>query len=128
MFKILVLGLLATLLVACTPHDEQYYRENPKELQKVIKECPDNRSTALTPTCNQLRTVATQVNLMAYELQVNPQQFGKKIISLQEHLADLKTQLQKNPADEESVKKMTAAKQELLERLAIIKWLESPVS
>lgn len=118
------LGLLLSVslnVMACTPHDEQYYRIHPKALQEAVAECPGKAPKLLN--CDELHNIAIKVNELVYELRMSPQGYGKSILALQEtiasqelaHQPDIKPMLDKN-------------KLELRERLAIVNWLESPVS
>jgi|GEM_PF-1407338 len=125
MVRHLILGLVAvSLLTACTTHDEQYYRTNPPALQQAIKDCSEQSSGQLT--CDQLKAIAADVSQLAYELQINPQAFGKKIISLQNQMVAIQAQLKQNPNQTELTQSLHTVEQELKDRLAIVKWLESP--
>lgn len=112
---------IAMGLVGCEKRDERYYREHPMALQKAIAECPAHEQALVD--CETLHQIALQVNDYVYELRMGPQVFGKAILSLQEtiakqtlsHQAYLEPLLEKN-------------RQTLRERLAIVNWLESPVS
>lgn len=120
------MAFLPLLLVACGTQDEKYYRTHPQVLQEAIKRCS---SKPLSPlSCDQLAEIAVGVNELAYQLQINPQAFGKKILSLQEALAkqqvDLNTQTNQ-PILRANIEK---SKQQLAAYLAIIRWLESPES
>lgn len=112
------------MLNACQAHDAKYYQLNPKALQQAIKECPDK--APLDISCAELKTVAERVNALSYELQMNPQGFGRKILALQEELANQELKLTQNPKQDILVKKIKETKKQLAQRLAIVRWLESP--
>lgn len=109
---------LFLFMVGCSSHDEAYYRLHPKQLQQVLKQCTGQAST--NENCEQLKILAAQMTQLAYELQKNPQAFGNQILSLQEKIAEVDTQPHSNKETLKSLHK------ELQDRLAIIKWLESP--
>ena len=88
-------------------HDLNFYKVHPKLLQEVIKACPAKNPPDVS--CEQLKNAALRINELSYQLRSDPQGYGKKILSLQEHVNDLNDN-----------------KQELQEYLAIVKWLESP--
>ena len=113
-------------MATCNAHDEHYYNLHPNELQKAIVECSKNQSAQ--ENCEQLKETASQVNKLAYQLRLDPQEFGKKILSLQEKIAKQEASLRdaSHPPELESL--LIKNKQHLKERLAIVKWLESPAS
>lgn len=113
-------------LTACAAEDEAYYRNNPQLLQEAVKNCPNKKSAKMS--CEQLNALAANVNEMAYQLQINPQAFGRKILELQEVIAKQQADLKSNPNQPELVNLITKNKQNLADRLAIVKWLESPES
>ena len=103
-------------LMACTPHDATYFKQNPKALQSAIAECPNKAPKGIT--CDALHEIAIKVNEWVYELRMNPQGFGDSILSLQQTLAkDSLTAIQQKKIQDE-----------LRDRLAIVSWLESPGS
>lgn len=124
MVKHLILSLATIMLVACSTHDEQYYRVHPEALQQALKKCPAEQPDALS--CDELNRIALDVNQLVYSLQMSPQGFGTKIISLQVELAKQQASLRTNPNQPELVTSIEAIKQQLASRLAIVKWLESP--
>lgn len=124
--KSLFLICISVLLTACAVQDEHYYRTNPKALDQAVKNCPAQQPPKLS--CSQLAAIALSMNELAYQLQMNPQGFGKQILALQESLAKKEGQLQKEPAQVELKAAIEKNKQELAERLAIVRWLESPES
>lgn len=106
---------------ACTTQDEQYFNVHPKALQEAIAACPDKAPKYVS--CDSLRELAIKVNELVYELRMSPQGFGKSILSLQEKIAA-------EESGHESVAESVLEKNkaELRERLAVVGWLESPVS
>lgn len=111
MIKYLLMACMPLILAACsTQSNEQYYRTHPQVLQDAIKNCSTGQSSRLS--CEQLANIATSVNELAFQLQINPQAFGKKILSLQETLARQQADLNTNPnqpALRETVKKMKSS-------------------
>lgn len=122
MIKYVFLFCAAMCLAACTAQDEHYYRTNPQDLDKAIKSCPAQPPPQLS--CEQLAAIASSVNALAYQLQVNPQGFGKQILSLQEALAKQEAQPPQSKLSAAIIKN----KQQLDEYLAVVRWLESPGS
>lgn len=123
MMKYIVLMMMPLLANACV-HDEAYYRFHMTQLQTVINKCPANPPAGVT--CAQLQQIALHANVMADELRMNPQGFGQKILSLQETMSLDLASLKENhhqPALQESI---ILHKNQLDERLAVVKWLESP--
>lgn len=126
MNKYLVVTLIVLGLTSCSAKDEQYYRTHPKVLQQAMKDCPKKQPAGLS--CQQIEKIAVQMNTLAYQLQYNPQGFGATILKLQETIASQQTQLTKNKANSEMHVDLEKNKKELAERLAVVKWLESPES
>ncbi|KTC78401.1 hypothetical protein [Legionella brunensis] len=126
MRKCLFLICLSILSTACSAQDEAYYRQNPQALQQAVKNCPNKKPTQIS--CEQLAILAESVNELAYQLQINPQAFGKKILALQETLAKQQIELKNNPNQPDLKNLIEENKKNLAERLAIVKWLESPES
>lgn len=119
----LFLGLLCMGFQACSSnnHNNQlYYRLHPDILQKTLEKCPEHSDSAVS--CDELNVIAKEVNSLAYELQNDPQGFGKVILTLQQTIAKQEKETSKNNV-EATIEKN---KQELASRLAIVKWLESP--
>lgn len=118
MIKYVFSSIAALMLVACTPQDEQYYRVHPQMLQVALKQCPSEQQQV---SCQELNNIAREVNQLAYELQANPQGFGRKILALQMDI--FKPQATVVSLDDAKLKAM---QQELAMRLAIVQWLEAP--
>lgn len=106
----IILGFFCTVSYA---DDTLFYKLNPRKLEKAIASCQDVQSSR----CIKLKEIALRINDLAYELRLDPQAFGQKILLLQETIA--------NP---ESSTVLVQTKDELQERLAVVKWLESPES
>jgi hypothetical protein len=99
---------------------------HPKELQKAIKACPNQQLQGLT--CQQIEQISNHMSGLAYELQMNPQAFGNKILALQQTIANQKIELKKNGANQELKKSLEDNQHDLADFLAVVKWLESPES
>lgn len=123
-YLFLVFGLMG--LTACQAKDGQYYRTHPKELQSALKACPEKKPDGIS--CEQLNDIGQRVNGLAYQLQANPQAFGSKILALQQQIAQINTQIKKDKSNSELQAKLDASKQELVDMMSIVKWLESPES
>ena len=82
----------------------------PPQLEKKIAACKPH--LVGEDVCNSLRKQYDHFSRLAYELRVNPLQYGSKVLALQEKLNS----------------SLTAAndKQQLQERMIVIKWLEAP--
>lgn len=119
----LLIGLSLILSSCSAPKDEQYYRDNPRELQYLAKACPAQNTSNLT--CEQLTKLALDMNKLAFELQMEPQHFGHKILNLQNsiYLEQKSLAAVPNSAMQDALVKK---QEELKQRLAIVKWLESP--
>ena len=124
MFNRMMLILLSLWSVNSAAHDASYYRVHPIQLQSVMKQCPDHPPESMT--CVELQMIAQQTNTLAYELQTDPQQFGQRILALQEAIEKAKMQLQDKPSQPELIAFLDQNSAQLNERLAIVKWLESP--
>ncbi|MGQ3887712.1 hypothetical protein ACQUW5_01615 [Legionella sp. CNM-1927-20] len=112
-------------LTSCMAHDEEYYRNNPRALQAALKQCPNKQPSI---GCDKLNDIAEDMNRFAFELQLNPQRFGQKILDLQMQLAKIQDELKQNPTKSALEDKIIEERQELKTRLAVVKWLESPES
>ena len=108
----------------CMAQDALYYRMHPHVLQKALQACPKPPSTTIG--CDQLALIASQVNASADQLRRDPQGYGKKILSLQEAIAKQESSLNVLPLKTDLQSSLNENKQALQERLAIVKWLESP--
>ena len=126
MIKHFSLAILSLWSVASFAHDESYYSAHPKELQQAFNKCPEQQTTKLS--CEQLKAIALRLNTLAYELRLDPQGYGQKILALQEEIAANELTSQHNMQANDSQSVLAKNKKQLKERLAIVKWLESPVS
>ncbi|WP_419418630.1 hypothetical protein ACNVED_08680 [Legionella sp. D16C41] len=125
MVKNIIGCLLMVFLTSCMAHNKEYYRNNPQALQAALKQCPKKQPA--TVSCEELSDIAQDLNRYAYELQLNPQQFGLKILNLQIQLATVNNELRKGNSEPTNLKdKIATSEQELKTRLAVVKWLESP--
>lgn len=118
---LIFISCIAFNATACSPHDGEYFAVHPKLLQEAIAECPDKAPKLVS--CDELHKIAIKVNNFVYELRMSPQGFGKTILALQETIA---AQELANQSD--SMPLLEKNKKELRERLAVVGWLESPVS
>lgn len=121
MFFLIVMSLMTNFSLA---NNTDYFMTHLNELQKAIKQCPEKQPTAIT--CEQLERIAIQANSLADELRYSPQDFGQKILALQEARAKLSRRLEKNATQPETQALLNKNKRSLVERLAVVKWLESP--
>lgn len=124
MFKYTILMIASLCLVGCVTHNERYYRLHPKALQLAIKECPKKQPGDIS--CEQLQTIVAQVNALAYQLRLNPQEYGNDILRLQETIAKQALGLGNASNQQELQSSLVEKRQQLEERLAVVKWLESP--
>ena len=76
--------------------------------------------------CDQLAKLANEMNVLAYQLQSNPQEFGNTVLKAQEKLAQLEQQLSQNKNQPGLRTQVQQQKQQVTEYLAVVKWLESP--
>lgn len=109
MIKYILLIAMPLLVSVCTADTKAHYKLHLSQLQRDIAQCPDRHPPNVS--CEQLQQYAEHANDLADELHNNPQVFGQKILSLQESQA-------KQPTDQNTI--------QLAERLAVVKWLESP--
>ncbi|MCE3043949.1 hypothetical protein [Legionella sp. 16cNR16C] len=126
MIKHFVWGMAVLLSTSCSARDENYYRLNPEKVEQALKNCP-----AASPgkiSCNELKALSARQNQLAYELQLSPQGFGQRILSLQMKLAGQKLELKENANQTELREIIDQNERQLAEYLAIVKWLESPES
>ena len=79
-------------------------------------------------TCEQLETLASRMNKLAYQLQLSPQGFGKKIMALQETIAKQRAQLKAETTNENLQADLTQNERDLADYLAVVRWFESPTS
>lgn len=77
MNKCFVALLVILGLTSCSAKNEHYYKSHPNELQQAIKACPERQPQGMS--CEQLEALANRMNKLAYQLQLSPQGFGKKL-------------------------------------------------
>ena len=75
MVKYIILMMASLSVAACAAHDEHYYSLHPKALEEAIAACPQQAPKGVS--CDQLKNIASQVNDLAYQLRLNPQDYGK---------------------------------------------------
>ena len=121
-FMLIIAPLMASNYALA--HDVTFYSLHPVELQKALEQCPKTHPNEVS--CEQLDACATRANRLVSELHYNPQVFGQKILALQEETAKIEAALKDNPGDGQLVSSVDENKKQLRERLAIVKWLESP--
>ncbi|KTC89997.1 hypothetical protein OQJ18_06060 [Fluoribacter dumoffii] len=126
MNKYLAVLLVISGLTSCSAKNEHYYKSHPNELQQAIKSCPKRQPQGMT--CEQLEALANRMNQLAYQLQLSPQGFGKKIISLQETIAKQQVRLKTETTNENLQADLTQNKRDLADHLAVVRWFESPTS
>ena len=120
----LVLSCSCLLLLGCVAQDASYYQKHPQQLEAALKNCPNQPPKDMS--CEQLAHLAVEMNQLAYQLQLNPQGFGQKILALQALLAEQKKNMAENPNQVELKNKFEQNKRQLEQYLAVVKWLESP--
>lgn len=114
-------------LSACNIKEESYYLSHPKALQQVIQACPNQQP--LGWTCDQAQALGVRMNNLAYQLQASPQGFGIKILTLQQTIALQQQQQRKEKTVAEGlIANLNKNKNDLADLMAVVKWLESPVS
>ena len=116
MFKRVLLVFIIILLSSCKKHDAAYFITNPQDLQTKAQSCQE--ADLYKITCADLQVLASEMNSLVYDLQLNPQNFGIKILKLQIDIASKQSSNQ----DVSKLKRILAL------RLALVKWLESPES
>lgn len=126
MNKYLVILFITLGLTACSEKNEQYYRSNPNELQTAMKGCPTVQPEGMN--CKQIEALANRMNTLAYELQFNPQEFGNKILDIQQKIAKQKLDLAIDGKNEKLQADLKKNEHDLADYLAVVKWLESPES
>ena len=104
--RILILGICICFVLGCQRKPIKYYVAHPEGLQKSIEQC--NNEITSSEYCQNIFKLARKINNLTLELQTDPQEFGERIIALQ----------QKTSSKYE--------KDELALRIAIVGWLEAP--
>jgi hypothetical protein len=124
MKKYMLLLFIAKTALACPAKDETYYLNHPKVLQEATQACPDTPPKHLS--CKEIGSIGQHMQNLAYELQDNPQQFGIRILSVQQIISEKQAALAADPNNKQLATELSHNQQELLYRLAVVKWLESP--
>lgn len=118
MRSVILIFLSVGFLTGCSERASSYYWQHPQALHDALIKCQTHRNTA---TCENLSQIGYSMNILGQELQANPQDYGKILLNLQMELAEKSAQKQENT--DESLQSL---QQEIEQRLAVIKWLESP--
>ncbi|QMT59987.1 MULTISPECIES: hypothetical protein [unclassified Legionella] len=113
-------------LTSCSAKNEHYYKSHPNELQQAIKACPERQPQGMT--CKELEVLANRMNKLAYQLQLSPQGFGKKIMALQETIIKEQAQLKAENNNANLQANLNQNKRDLADHLAVVRWFESPTS
>lgn len=124
MFRVFCVLLTAIWVTACSAHDEQYYRIHPDALKQALQKCPQQSPEKIS--CDELHEASMRLTSLAFQLRTSPQHFGQEILKLQEIIAKQKKALQDSPEQRDLEKSLKKNQQRLKERLAVVKWLESP--
>ncbi len=125
MIKYIMLLALPFLASSCSAaHDAAYYSLHPPALQEALEQCPGQHPAGVT--CEELNSCAIRANQLVSELQQDPQVFGQTILTLQEELEKSKSDLQNSSDKADLQAAIDKHNAQLNERLAIVKWLESP--
>lgn len=124
MNKYWVIILITLGLVSCKEHNEAYYLSHPEALQKAIQSCPNQQPQGLS--CEKLNEIGQRLGTLAYQLQANPQNFGVRILTLQQSIANQLVELNKGSATKEAQSLLQKNQAELVDLLAVVRWLEAP--
>ena len=124
MFRIFCIFFTAIWFTACSAHDEQYYRSHPGAIKQALQKCPQQSPKKIS--CDELHKVSMRLTALAFQLRTGPQHFGQEILKLQQTIAKQKKILLENPEQRDMEKSLENNQQRLKERLAVVKWLESP--
>lgn len=115
--RLCLIILISCIFSACTKEDSNYYRFNPERLNTALQKCPEKSPKQVS--CPELKSIALELNQLAWELQQNPQAFGQKMMALQTE------QMRLNESNASSHER-DVLQREIAIRLAVIRWLESP--
>ena len=126
--RLLVLLLAGITLSSCQAKDERYYQMNPDALKTAVVTC--NNEDKPSPKCQKLYALAQQMNELAYALQINPQAFGQRILSLQQSITkqEMQQKQSKQPQGDKMTENLKQDKKKLELLLAVVRWKESPES
>lgn len=120
------LFLMSLGLVSCGTYKEQYYSTHYKALQKAIKACPHQAPQGIS--CHEIDLIAVRMGKLVYQLQADPQAFGKEILMLQERIAAQRDQLKADNSNQQLRLSLKQDQQNLRDKLTVVKWFESPDS
>ena len=96
----------------------------PKDLKASWKKC---QSVAWDEqTCAPLRAHLETLNHFDYQLKINPLRYGRRVLALQELIAHHENMLHLSNATQANRLVLEEHRQQLRDRLLVIKWLESP--
>ncbi|WP_165481087.1 hypothetical protein [Legionella impletisoli] len=124
MLRNVFLILLSFWVVACSAHDKHYFATHPHALQQALNKCPEDSPNLVS--CRELETMANRINEYALDLRSNPQGFGKEILALQEEIAQQESILRQSQNHSDLKQALQMNKSDLEQRLAVVRWLESP--
>jgi hypothetical protein len=119
---------LYTLLLFCgfsLAYDIDYYKHNPNKIEAALKECKEG-SFEREVSCQDLINVASHMNNLAIELQLDPEAYGLKLLKLEEELAKHVEDNHGLDLKSDAILAINKYKQDIDDRLIIVKWLESP--
>ena len=123
MIRIFAVAVLACIS-ACSSYDQHYYSLHPELIQKALDACPQKSPRGVD--CKQLQGIATRLNEAVYQLRAHPQEYGAEILTIENAIAAEESSLARSPHQSQLELSLAAHKQDLVEHLAIVKWLESP--
>jgi hypothetical protein len=121
MKKYILLLFITQSVIACTSNSENYYLDHPHNLRKAVQACPATPPKHFS--CEQIIKMEQRMQDLAYALQENPQQFGIAILAIQQTIAKQQAAMTKG---KDVTTALAGNQQELLYRLAVVRWLESP--
>lgn len=113
MRNIFLVAGICSMLAGCDQFDHTAYQKNPQALEKAMKRCA-TETEEINP-CKAIKRFAYQLSYLGYQLQLNPQAFGLKVLTLQMTMA--------SNHDPEALQRM---QEDLGIYLTVIRWLESP--
>ena len=114
-----------TVFGVCFADTISYSKLSLRTIENDLANCPQKRPR-LNVSCSELKKMAERINDLAIQLQFDRQGYGKAILCAQEKLAAQQELLLKNQEDKHLAAEIANNKQEINERLVVVKWLESP--
>lgn len=118
MRHVILIFLGIGLLTSCSEKPSTYYWQHPQALRHALIQCQQSRNS---PVCEKLFQIGYSMNILGQELQANPQAYGNTLLNLQMELGKKMAKKQQSTSTS-----LESIKQEIQQRLAVIKWLESP--